>query len=399
MNNDTTAYIVSTARTPLGKFGGSLKDFSPADLGAHAMRAAIERAGITGADLDGYIFGNVISGGHGQHIPRQAAFKAGVPDHVDGYHINMVCSSGMQSVTNAATHIRAGDGEIYLAGGTESMSQAGFFISHRARWGYKLIMDVNARIRDMLVLDGLRDPSTGEGMGEQTERLAAEYGITRESIDEVAYQSHIRAAAATESGALLAEIAPVEIVTRKGTTLLDRDEGIRPDTTPETLARLAPAFAKDGIMTAGNASQITDGAAALVIASGTAVARHGLTPIARILGYTWSAGPSWRFAEAPVPAVQRLLDKLGMHVSDIDLFENNEAFAVNSVLFQRCLDVPADKLNVHGGAVALGHPIGATGARIIVTLLGALAARGQTLGIATLCHGMGGSTAVAVERV
>jgi len=393
------AYIVSAVRSPLGKFGGGLKDFSPSDLGAHAMRAALARAGVAGADLDGYIFGNVVSGGHGQHIARQAAFKAGVPDHIDGYHVNMVCSSGMIATMNAATHIKADEGEVYLVGGVESMSQAGFFLSHRARWGYKLVLGHDAHIRDLLVLDGLKDPSTGEGMGEQTERLVKDYGVTRGEVDEVAFASHARAAAATESGALLGEIAPIEIQSRKGTVVIDRDEGIRADTTHESLAKLAPAFTADGILTAGNASQITDGAAALVVASEDAIARLGLRPVAKILGYTWAAGPSWRFAEAPVPAVQRLLGKLGMTVGDVDLFENNEAFAVNTVIFERCLGVPRDKLNVHGGAVALGHPIGATGARIIVTLLGALEAHRKSIGVATLCHGMGGSTAIAVERV
>lgn len=393
------AFIVSAARTPLGKFGGGLKDWSPSDLGAHAMRAAMERAGVAGGDLDGYIFGNVVSGGHGQHIARQAAFKAGIPDTIDGYHVNMVCSSGMLSVMNAGTHIRAGEGHLYLTGGTESMSQAGFVLSYRARWGYKLVMGHDAHIRDLLVLDGLKDPSTGEGMGEQTERLIKEYGVTRESVDAVAAASHQRAAAATASGAFAKEIAPISIASRKGTIVIDADEGIRGDTTAEGLARLPAAFTEDGILTAGNSSQITDGAAAMVVASRDALAMYGLRPIARILGYTWSAGPSWRFAEAPVPGVRKLLDNLGMTVADIDLFENNEAFAVNSVLLERCLEVPADKLNVHGGAVALGHPIGATGARIIVTLIGALQARDKTIGVATLCHGMGGSTAIAIERM
>lgn len=394
------AYIVSAVRTPLGRFGGALKDLSAVDLGGHAMRAALDKAGLTGAELEGYIFGNVISGGLGQHVPRQAAFKAAIPDNVDGYHVNMVCSSGMVAVMNAATHIRGGVGDIFLAGGTESMSQAGYFLDHRARWGYKLVFGAaGAPLGDLLVHDGLTDPSTGEGMGEQTERLAKEYGVAREELDRVAYESHRRAAAATESGDLLKEIAPITLKSRKGDTVVDRDEGIRPDTTMESLARLAPAFSKDGVLTAGNASQITDGAAALVIASGEAVKAHGWKPLARLLAGTWSAGPGWRFAEAPAPGVQKLLARLGMQISDIDLFENNEAFSINSVLFERLLGVPQDKLNVHGGAVALGHPIGATGARIIVTLLHALQAQDKTTGIATLCHGMGGSTAIAIERM
>ena len=394
------AYIVSAVRTPLGRFGGALKDLSAVDLGGHAMRAALDKAGLTGAELEGYIFGNVISGGLGQHVARQAAFKAAIPDNVDGYHVNMVCSSGMVAVMNAATHIRGGVGDIFLAGGTESMSQAGYFLDSRARWGYKLVFgSAGAPLRDMLVHDGLTDPSTGEGMGDQTERLAKEYGITREELDRVACESHRRAAAATENGDLLKEIAPITIKVRKGDTVVDRDEGIRADTTMESLARLAPAFSKDGVLTAGNASQITDGAAALVIASGDAVKAHGWKPLARLLAGTWSAGPGWRFAEAPAPGVQKLLGRLGMQASDIDLYENNEAFSINSVLFERLMGVPQDKLNVHGGAVALGHPIGASGARIIVTLLHALQAQDKTTGIATLCHGMGGSTAIAIERM
>jgi len=396
MNNGT--YIVSAARTPIGRFGGGLAGLSPTDLGAHAMRAALDRAGVVGADLDGYVFGNVVSGGHGQHIARQSAIKAGVPDTIDGYHVNMVCSSGMLSVMNAVSHIRAGDADLLLTGGTESMSQAGFYLTHKARWGYKLVLGTEPLI-DLLVHDGLMDPLSGEGMGEQTERLADEYEVARADIDAVALHSHLRAAAATASGAFAREIAPVEIPSRTGPVVVDKDEGIRADTTPESLAKLKPAFRDDGVLTAGNSSQISDGAAALVVASEEAVQAHGLTPIARILGYTWSAGPGWRFAEAPIPAVKKLLQKLNLTLDDIDLFENNEAFAINSVLFERLLGVPQERFNVHGGAVALGHPIGATGARIVITLLGALAAHGKALGVATLCHGLGGSTAIAVERM
>lgn len=395
----TDVYVVSAARTPMGRFGSALASLSPMELGAHAMKAALGRAGVDGGALDGYAFGNVLSGGHGQHIPRQAAHLAGIPDEVDGYHVNMVCSSGMIAFMNATMHLRGGLDHLFLAGGTESMSQTGFYLSHGARWGYKFLGGRTEPLVDLLAYDGLTDPLTDEIMGNQTERLAAELGITRASIDAVAAASHQRAAAATESGALTAEIEPIEILSRKGTTVVDRDEGIRPDTTEESLARLRPAFEKDGILTAGNASQISDGSAALVLASEEAVKAHGLSPIARVLGGTWSAGPGYRFAEAPVPAVRKLMERTGLSLEDIDLFENNEAFAVNSVIFEQQLGVSQDKLNVHGGAVALGHPIGATGARIIVTLLGALAARDQTLGVATLCHGTGGSTAVALERL
>jgi len=393
------AYIVSAARTPIGRFGGGLKDMSPADLGAHAMKAALERAGVDGKELDLYIFGNVLRAGHGQLVPRQAAVKAGIPQQVDGYAIDMVCSSAMMTVMNAATSIKAGEADLVLTGGMESMSQSGFHISHKARWGYKFIMGDGEPLVDIMFHDGLTDPIENDGMGNETERLATDYEVTRDELDFVAYESHKRAAAATASGFFKQEIAPVEVKTRKETILIDADEGIRADTTQEGLAKLRPAFSKEGILTAGNSSQISDGAAALLVASEDAIKKHNLTPIAKILGGSVAAGESWRFVEAPVPAVKKLLDKLGKAVDAFDLVENNEAFALNSVLFNKVLGVPYDKMNVNGGAIALGHPIGCTGARIIVTLLSGLQDRGGKLGLASLCHGTGGGTAVAVELV
>ena len=392
-------YIVSAVRTPIGRFGGLLKDFSPSDLAAHAMQAALQRAHVAPEHLDIYIFGNVLRAGHGQLIPRQAALKAGIPKEVDGYAVDMVCSSGMMALYNAAMLIRAGEADLALAGGVESMSQAGFFLSHRARWGYKFLLGAPENLVDILLYDGLTDPTTGEAMGEQTERLAAEHGITREELDEIAALSQQRAHAATENGIFAHEIAPIEISTRKGTTVVDRDEGIRPETSLETLAKLRPAFRKDGVLTAGNSSQISDGAAALVLASAEAVERYGLTPIARVLGGAWAAGETWRFPEAPIPAVRNLLNRLNMQIDDFDLFENNEAFAINNILFHRMLGVPYERLNVLGGAVAIGHPIGASGARIVATLLNALRHHEKTLGLAAICHGTGGGTALAVERL
>ncbi len=392
-------YIVSAVRTPIGRFGGALKAMSPSDLAAHAMQAALQRANAAPEHLDLYIFGNVLRAGHGQLIPRQAAFKAGIPKEVDGYAVDMVCSSGMMALYNASTLIRAGEADLVLAGGVESMSQAGFFLSHRARWGYKFLLGAPENLVDILLYDGLTDPTTGEAMGEQTERLAAEHGISRAELDEIAALSQQRAHEATEKGIFAHEIAPIEISTRKGTTIFDRDEGIRPETTIETLAKLRPAFRKDGVLTAGNSSQISDGAAALVLASAEAVERYGLTPIARVLGGAWAAGETWRFPEAPIPAVRQLLDRLNMRIEDFDLFENNEAFAINNILFHRMLGVPYEQLNVLGGAVAIGHPIGASGARIVVTLLNALRHYEKTLGLAAICHGTGGGTALAVERL
>ncbi len=393
------AYIVSAKRTPLGRFGGILAGYSPVDLGAIAMQAALKQAGISGEALDLYIFGNVLRAGHGQSLPRQAAFKAGIPETVNGYAVDMVCSSGMMSVMNAATAIRSGEAEIVLAGGMESMSQTGFFLSHRARWGYKFLLGSPEQLTDILLYDGLTDPTTAEAMGTQAERLAATYNIGRTDLDEVALYSQQRAAIATEQGWFKNEIVPIEIQGKKGLLLADKDEGIRPETTLQSLTKLKPAFGEDGVFTAGNSSQISDGAAALVLASGEAVERYGLKPLARVIGGAWAGGEAWRFPEVPILAVKKLLDKLKMRIYDFDLFENNEAFALSNVLFHRMLGIPYEKLNVYGGAIALGHPIGASGARIMVTLLNALQERNGQLGLAAVCHGTGGGTAIALERL
>jgi acetyl-CoA C-acetyltransferase len=392
-------YIVSAVRTPMGRFGGVLADLSAVDLGAHVMKAALSQAGVPGASLDLYIMGNVLRAGHGQLLPRQAALKAGIPEVVNGYAVDMVCSSGMVSLMNATLAIRAGEADLVLAGGMESMSQAGFYLSHRARWGYKFLMGAPEQLTDILLRDGLMDATTDEGMGDQTERVAEIYGFTRKDVDEIALNSHQRAAAATEQGVFKREIAPINVTIKKEVKCVGTDEGIRPDTTLEALAKLHPAFKKDGILTAGNSSQITDGAAALILASQSAVEKHGLKPLARILGGTWQGGETWRFVEMPVGAAKKLLGKLNITASDIDLFENNEAFAVSSLLFHQQLEIPLDKLNIHGGSIALGHPIGASGARLAVTLLNALNERSMSRGMAALCHGTGGGTAIAIERV
>ena len=393
------AYIVSAVRTPLGRFGGGLAGFSPVDLGAIAICKALERASVPKEALDLYILGNVLRAGHGQSLPRQVAFKAGIPETVDGYAVDMVCSSGMMSVINAATAIRAGEAEIVLAGGMESMSQTGFFLSHRARWGYKTLLGSPEQVTDLLLYDGLTDPTTGETMGTQAERLAAAYQVTRAELDEVAFQSQQRAAHATDKGWFQSEIIPVEVTGKKGIQIIERDEGIRSETTIESLAKLKPAFQEDGVFTAGNSSQISDGAAALVLASKSAVERYKLKPIARFMSGAWIGGESWRFPEVPILAVNKLLDKLKLRIYDFDLFENNEAFALSSVLFHRQLGIPYEKFNVYGGAIALGHPIGASGARIIVTLLNALQQQDKHMGLAAICHGTGGGTAIAVERL
>jgi acetyl-CoA C-acetyltransferase len=301
---------------------------------------------------------------------------------------------------NADMAIRAGDADLVLAGGIESMSQAGFVLSARARWGYKLLIGDNTeQIQDAMLVDGLTDPMTGELMGAETERLCAVHGVTRSELDEVAALSHARTAGATATGKLSAEIAPFVLQDRKRAINFAADEGVRSDTTRETLATLRPAFNKEGVLTAGNSSQLSDGAAALVLASEKAVRRYGLKPIAKILGGAWAGVESWRFVEGPVPAIHKLMKKLDATVDSFDLVENNEAFALNNVLLRRLLGIPYEKINVHGGAIAMGHPIGASGARIIVTLVHALRTHGKERGLASLCHGVGGGTVVAVEVV
>ena len=390
-------YIVSAVRTPIGRFGGALKDHSAAYLGAHVMKHALERAGVQGASLDFYVMGNVLRAGQGQLVPRQAALQAGIPIEVDGMALDMVCSSGMMSVMSAASMIRAGDANLVLAGGMESMSGAGFYLSSRARWGYKFLMGNPEGLQDILLRDGLSDPETDEAMGVQSERLAAEEGISREMVDEVALMSHKRAHEATQKGAFLEEIAPIPYRVKREMVDLKEDEGIRPGTTNESLQGLRPAFGNNGILTAGNSSQISDGAAALILASEEAVKEYGLIPLAKFVAGTWSAGEPWRFIEAPIRAVKKLEERIGRPVGDIDLFENNEAFSLSSVLFRKYLNIDYDKLNVHGGAIALGHPIGCSGARLLVTLLHALKTHEKEWGVASLCHGTGGSTAVALQ--
>jgi acetyl-CoA C-acetyltransferase len=362
------------------------------------MAAALEEAGVPGGDLDLVIMGHVLRGGHGQLVPRQAAFAAGIPKHVDALAVDMVCSSGMAAVMTAAAQIRAGEVDLVLAGGMETMSATGFYQDAGIRWGHKFAPE-GLKVLDLMARDGLSDPQTGEAMGEQTERVISEEGVTRAELDEIAALSHKRAALAAASGAFQNEIVPVDYQERRETKQLTHDEGVRADTTAATLSKLRPAFRKDGALTAGNASQISDGAAVLILASERAVVERGLLPLARITGSAWAAGEPYRFTEAPIPAVEKLLKKQGKSIVDFDLFENNEAFALNSVLFSRKLDVSLEKLNVNGGAIALGHPIGCSGARIMVTLIHALRNRNLNAGIAAICHGTGGGTVTSLELV
>ncbi len=394
-----SVYILTAVRTPIGRFGGSLKAWGPAELAAPVLREALARARVDGAALDLVILGNVLRAGRGQLVARQAALKGGIPPSVDAVSVDMVCSSGMKSVMTAAAYIRSGEADIILAGGTESMSGAGFYLSGRARWGYKYLAGPKETLTDVLHGDGLSDPFSGEAMGEQAERLAQEVGATRAELDAIACASHERAMAASEAGQFDDEMVPLTVEGRKGNFQLERDEGIRPQTTLEALGRLRPAFDPKGVLTAGTSSQISDGAAGLLVASGEAVKAHGLTPRWEVLSGAWAAGPPWRFLEVPSAASKRALHLAGADAGDVDLFENNEAFALSSHLFHSQLGVGYDRLNVRGGAIALGHPIGCSGARIMVTLMHAMRQKGLELGLAAICHGMGGGTAMVVRAV
>ncbi|MEL9991720.1 MAG: thiolase family protein [Thermoproteus sp.] len=391
-------WIVGYARTPIGKFGGALKDVKTAHLAAFAIRKAIERIGLDGKLVEEVIIGSTLQGGQGQSLARQAALYAGLPVSTSAYTINRVCSSGMQAVIDAYREIALGDADIVIAGGAESMSTAPLAFPSEARWGLKHLIGRSQGLVDLMVYDGLTDPTNGLLMGEEAEMVAKEWGITRQELDQVAYESHMRAWKATENKWFL-DLEPIEENLGGVPVRLDRDEGIRPDTNLEKLAKLKPAFRPDGVLTAGTSSQLSDGAAVLVLASAEKAKELGLRPVAKILGYSWHMVEPWRFVEAPIYAVQKLLKKLDASLDSFDYFENNEAFAVNNVLFNRALHIPYDKLNVFGGAIALGHPLGASGARIITTLISVLKVRGGRRGIASLCHGTGGGTAVAIEML
>jgi len=390
----TDVFILSASRSPIGRFGGALSSLSPVDLAAPILRSAVDSVGIPDRYLDLILIGHVLKGGHGQLVARQAAKCAKIADSVDAVSVDMVCSSGMMSVILGVSMIQSGAANFVLAGGVESMSSAGFALSSKARWGYKYLSDSQEPILDLLHRDGLSDPIRGESMGVQAERLAQQRRIPRQELDEISAESHTRAYRATISGIFSREITPIN--GKEG--ILKKDEGIRSKITAKSLAKLSPVFAKDGLLTAGNSSQISDGSAAILLASTEFVKNHRVDPIAKILGSGWSAGAWDCFLESPVNASNHALRSAGLDASDINLYENNEAFSLSTSLYLQEMGLPPEVLNVNGGAIALGHPIGCSGTRIIVTLLHALQAYEQSLGLATLCHGTGGATAVIVER-
>ncbi len=390
-------YIVSAVRTPIGKFLGSFSNIPAPELAAIAIKEAVKRAGLEPKDVDYYALGNVIGAAVGQNPARRAALLAGIPYQIDGFTVNMVCSSGMMSIIDAVRAIKLGEAKIALTGGMENMTRAPLCLPPEARTGFKHLIGRQANLIDTMVLDGLTDAWNWRIMGEEADATAKKYGAKREELDEIAYNSHMRAAKATDEGIFAKEIVPVEVKTRKGTVIVDKDEGIRRDTSIEKLARLPPAFTPDGVHTAGNSSQLSDGAAALILAPEKIVNEYGLKPIARILGYDVVGLKPEDFVEAPVPGIRRISEKLGVKPDDWDLYEVNEAFAISLWLPHHLLGIPYDRMNVHGGAIALGHPLGASGARIVVTLINALKTHNKSKGVATLCHGTGGGTTLAIE--
>jgi acetyl-CoA C-acetyltransferase len=387
--------IVSAVRTPTGKFLGGLKDFTAPQLGAMVIREAVRRAGIDPASVEECLMGNVVSAGLGQAPARQAALRGGLSDHVSATTINKVCGSGLKTVMVAAQGIAAGDLDIAVAGGMESMSHCPYLLT-RAREGMRM---GHAEALDSMIHDGLWCSFEQCHMGNAGEVVATEYQIGRCAQDEYAVESHRRAVEATETGRFKSETFPLEVQQKRGAALVvDHDESIRADTTMQTLGALRPAFRKDGTVTAGNAPPVNDGAAALVVMSAARAAALNLTPMARIVGQASSGLAPKYVLMTPVEAVRRLAKKIGWTLADVDLFELNEAFSVQAVAILRELGIDPKKVNVHGGAVALGHPIGASGARILTTLLYALQQRGLRRGIATLCLGGGNGVALAVER-
>lgn len=386
--------IVSGARTPIGRFQGTLSAIPAAELGGVAIKAAVERAGIDGALVEEVLMGNVVQAGEGQAPARQAGIAGGLPVSVGATTINKICGSGLKAVMLAAQAIRSGDGDVFVAGGMENMNLAPYYLT-KARTGYRM---GNAEMIDGMIHDGLWCAFEHHHMGSSAEWIAREYGVSRQDQDELALRSHQRAVAAMDAGRFKDEITPVPIAQRKGPPLLfDTDETPRRDSSLEALAKLKPAFEAGGTVTAGNAPPISDGAAALVVMSGRKAADLGLQPLARVTGYSQAAVKPLEIFAAPIFAVRRLMDRLGVGIGHFDLIEVNEAFAAQAIADGRTLGMDWDKVNVNGGAVALGHPIGCSGARVLVTLLYALKHHNLKTGLATLCLGGGEGVALSVE--
>ncbi|GLY08986.1 acetyl-CoA acetyltransferase [Bacillus badius] len=386
--------IIDGARTPFGKFGGGLSALSASQLGGIAIKEALKRAGVNPDQVDEVIFGNVLQAGQGQIPSRQAAREAGIPWNVKTETINKVCASGLRSVTLADQIIRAGDEEVIVAGGMESMSNTPYALP-KGRWGMRM---GDAPMVDLMIHDGLSCSFTGVHMGNYGNETAEEFGLSREEQDEWAVRSHERAIAAIESGRLAEEIVAVEVPQRKGDPVrIEQDEAPRKDTKKEVLAKLRPAFGKDGTITAGNAPGINDGAGALVLMSDERAEKEGKQPLAAVIGHAEVAVEASKFPQTPGLVINELLKKTGKSLNEIDLFEVNEAFAAVALASGKIADLDPEKVNVNGGAIALGHPIGASGARIILTLAYELKRRGGGIGIAAICSGSGQGDAIMIE--
>jgi acetyl-CoA C-acetyltransferase len=388
-------FIVDGARTATGSFGGSLAEFSSVELGKVVTKAVMERAGVRPADIDEVLMGSIYQAGLGQGVARQIAIGSGIPAEKTAVTLNMLCGSGMRTVAMAAQSIACGDAEMIIAGGTESMSNAPYLL-RKARYGYRM---GHGELTDSLIGDGLWDVFNNYHMGMTAENLAAKYGLTREEQDRFAAESQNKAEKALKEDRFRDEIAPVMIPQRKGDPVaFAKDEYPKAGVTPESLARLRPAFKKDGTVTAGNASGINDGAACVLVASGEAVKKHGLKPMARLVSYGWAGVDPSIMGIGPVEAVRKALKKAGWELKDVGLIEANEAFAAQALSVAKELGFNKDMVNVNGGAIALGHPVGASGARILVTLLHEMKKRDVKKGLATLCIGGGMGIAVCVER-
>ena len=387
-------YLAGAVRTPIGRFGGSLAEWSAADLGVAAAKETLNRTGITPEQIDQAIWGCARQAGGGPNVGRQIAFRAGAPEKVPAFTVNQACGSGLKAIILAAQEVMLGRANIVLAGGTESMSRVPYF-AEGARWGMRM---GNMELVDGMYRDGFNDPLSGLVMGQTAENLAGRYEISRAEQDEFALRSQQRAQAAITGGRFDAEIAPLQLKSRKGELAFTRDEHPRANTTMQDLVKLAPVFSKEGTVTAGNSSGITDGAASLLVLSEAAIKSTGITPQARIVDYEITGVAPEIMGIGPVPAIKSLLERQQIQLSDIDLVELNEAFAAQVIACDRELQFDADRLNVNGGAIALGHPIGCTGVRITTTLLHELAKRGGKLGLATLCVSGGMGLALLVER-
>ena len=388
-----SVYIVSAVRTPIGKFGGSLVEMTAADLGVVAAKAALEQSGVPIDRVEEAIFGCARQAGGGPNVARQISYRAGVPETSPAYTINKACASGMKSIALAYQEILLGNAHCILAGGTETMSRVPYLIEN-ARWGFRM---GHQTMVDAMYRDGFQDPLSEMLMGATAEKLAGIYDISREEQDCFAQSSQLRAEAATKEGRFRKEIVPIAVKEKGGTRLFESDEHIRFGSTVAAMAKLAPVFSKTGTVTAGNSSGITDGAAATVLVSGEKVKEWGLKPLARIVGYSTAGVDPSIMGIGPVPAVHKLLAKLDLKLSDFDLVELNEAFAAQVLACDRELHFDRDTLNVNGGAIALGHPIGCTGTRIVVTLIHAMRERGVKRGLATLCVSGGLGMALALE--